>query len=61
MQIIGLIGILLLLSIIAVASSFITAKFIANYFLKIINNFLTDFQKQIMDLIAWAKGKENKK
>lgn len=56
MQIIGLIGILLLILFVVFVSSFIVAKIIAAYFLKIIDDFLTDFEKQIMDLIRWAKG-----
>lgn len=51
-----IIGILILILFVVIVSSFITAKIIAVCFLKEIDDFLTDYDKQIMDLISWAKG-----
>lgn len=51
-----IIGVLLLILFIVFVSSFITAKIIAARFLKEIDDFLTNYDKQIMDLISWAKG-----
>ena len=53
-----LVGIILLVLVIVLIASFITAKIIAAYFLKIIDDFLTSYENNIMDLIRWAKEKD---
>lgn len=53
-----LVGIILLVLVIVLIASFITAKIIAVHFLKIIDDFLTSYENNIMDLIRWAKEKD---
>ncbi len=53
-----LVGIILLVLVIVLIASFITAKRIAVHFFKIIDDFLTSYENNIMDLIRWAKEKD---
>lgn len=53
-----LVGIILLVLVIVLIASFITAKIIAVHFFKIIDDFLTSYENNIMDLIRWAKEKD---
>lgn len=56
-----LVGIILLVLVTVLIASFITAKIIAAYFLKIIDDFLTSYENSTLDLIRWAKEKDKDK
>ena len=54
-----IISIFILVVLTAIISTIIMTKIIAVRYFKIIDNFLKSYDKQIMDLISWAKGKDN--
>lgn len=56
-----LVGIILLVLVIVLIASFITAKIIAVHFYKIIDDFLTSYENSTLDLIRWAKEKDKDK
>lgn len=56
-----LVGIILLVLVIVLIASFITAKIIAVHFFKIIDDFLTSYENSTLDLIRWAKEKDKDK
>ena len=53
-----IIGLFILIILITAISAIITAKIIAVRFFEIIDNYLKNYDKQIMDLISWAKEKD---
>lgn len=42
----------------AVISAIVTTKIVAAHYFKIVNGFLENYDKQIMDLIEWAKEQD---
>ena len=56
-----LVGIILLVLVIVLIASFITAKIIAVHFYRIIDDFLTSYENSTLDLIRWAKEKDKDK
>lgn len=53
-----IIGLFILIILITAISAIITAKIIAVRYFEIIDNYLKNYDKQIMDLISWAKEKD---
>lgn len=53
-----IIGLLVLTVLTAIISAIISTKIIAACYFKIIVDFLKNYDKQIMDLISWAKEKD---
>lgn len=53
-----IIGIFILIILITAISAIITAKIIAAHYFEIIDDYLKNYDKQIMDLIFWAKEKD---
>lgn len=52
-----IIGSFILIFLITAISAIITAKIIAVRYFEIIDDYLKNYDKQIMDLISWAKEK----
>lgn len=52
------IGLFILIILITAISAIITAKIIAVRYFEIIDDYLENYDKQIMDLISWAKEKD---
>lgn len=52
------IGLFILIILITAISAIITAKIIAVHYFEIIDDYLKNYDKQIMDLISWAKEKD---
>lgn len=52
-----IIGSFILIILITAISAIITAKIIAVRYFEIIDDYLKNYDKQIMDLISWAKEK----
>ena len=53
-----IIGSFILIILITAISAIITAKIIAVRYFEIIDDYLKNYDKQIMDLISWAKEKD---
>ena len=53
-----IIGSFILIILITAISAIITEKIIAVRYFEIIDDYLKNYDKQIMDLISWAKEKD---